>query len=481
MNKSQNKVVTRFAPSPTGYLHVGGLRTALYNYLYARKKGGEIVLRIEDTDQSRKVEGAVENLLNTFTTMGLSFDQGPVQGGENGPYFQSQRLEIYRKYVDRLLEDGQAYPCFCTSERLSRMRQERAAKKLSTRYDRHCLNIPAEEARSRMKEETHVIRMKIPEDDVVRFEDRIRGTVKFNTGEIDDQVLVKSDGFPTYHLANVVDDHLMGITHVIRGEEWLTSTPKHVLLYRFLGWDLPEFAHLPLLLNPDRSKLSKRQGDVAVEDYLKKGYLPEALINFVALLGWNPGDDREIFSLSDLEKEFSIRRIQKSGAVFDVEKLNWMNGLYLREMSLQKVIERVKPYFDQKLSPEDLSEPKFHRVIDFARMRVSVLSEIPGESLMFWGELQFTDEDRELLKQDGSRQVFRYWIDHLKTRENWDTDQLKSLAKETADATGVKGRNLYFPLRLALYGSCHGPDIPAIFHILGREESIRRLERALKI
>jgi len=317
---SPDAVRVRFAPSPTGYLHVGGLRTALFNFLFARHSGGKFILRIEDTDRARYVEGAVDNLINTLRWAGLDYDEGPSAGGELGPYVQSERLEIYDEHVRILLESGAAYRCFCSPERLETMRKEQEKKKLQPKYDRTCLRLSPKEIEDNLTaNKPFVVRMKVPDDATIRFSDIVRGEVEFSTERVDDQVLLKSDGYPTYHLANVVDDHLMKISHVIRGEEWLPSTPKHVLLYEAFGWEMPVFAHLPLLLNPDRSKLSKRQGDVAVEDYRDKGYLKEALVNFVALLGWNPGDAREIFSLKELEKEFSLDKVNKSGAVFNVE------------------------------------------------------------------------------------------------------------------------------------------------------------------
>ncbi len=472
-------IKTRFAPSPTGYLHVGGLRTALFNYLFARKQGGQFVLRIEDTDQSRQVEGAVENLLNTFTRLGIDFDEGPTQGGEKGPYFQSQRLDIYHKHIQLLLDANTAYPCFCSEDRLKEVRAKRQAEKLNTPYDRHCVSIPQNLAIEMMKSQPYVIRLKSPESETVSFKDAVRGEVSFNSDEIDDQVLVKTDGFPTYHFANVVDDHLMGITHVIRGEEWLPSTPKHVLLYRYFGWTLPTFAHLPLLLNPDRSKLSKRQGDVAVEDYLAKGYLPEALLNFVALLGWNPGDDREIFSIAQLEQEFSIDRIQKSGAVFDVEKLKWMNGTYLKDLPLEKLSEIARPYFkDAGLKITD--ETTYQKVVDFARKRISLMTEIVSESSMFYQLPEFSPEDLDLLRKESSKTVLQYWLDQVPRKPVWTEGEIKELLKSTTQDFQVKGRDLYFPLRLALYGSCHGPDIPALIDILGTDEATVRLTRALQ-
>jgi glutamyl-tRNA synthetase len=297
----------RFAPSPTGFLHVGGLRTALYNFLYARRNGGTFILRIEDTDRSRYVEGAVESLIGILRWAGLDFDEGPEKEGSVGPYLQSQRLEIYGSHVDQLLSSGSAYRCFCTPQRIEEIRRQREKLKMTPKYDRHCLALTKQEIAENLDRKLpFVVRMRIPDGTVIQFHDLIRGEVEIAAEILDDQVLMKSDGYPTYHLANVVDDHLMRVSHVIRGEEWLPSTPKHVLLYSSFGWGLPIFAHLPLLLNPDRSKLSKRQGDVAVEEFKANGYLKEALINFVALLGWNPGTEREIFLLEDLINEFSL-------------------------------------------------------------------------------------------------------------------------------------------------------------------------------
>ncbi|MFA4891372.1 MAG: glutamate--tRNA ligase, partial [Candidatus Gracilibacteria bacterium] len=347
-------IKTRFAPSPTGYLHVGGLRTALYCYLFARKNKGKFILRIEDTDRERFVEGATEALICTLDWIGLDRDEGPIsqteQKGDFGPYIQSQRSDIYRKYADELVKKGAAYYCFCTKERLDELRHTQEKSKQATMYDRKCGEIPLEEARKRIAAgEPHVIRQRIPYE-TLKFKDLIRGTIQFDGKIIDDQVLVKSDGFPTYHLANVVDDHLMGITHVIRGEEWLPSTPKHIFLYRAFGWKEPEFAHIPLLLNKDRSKLSKRQGHVAVEEYINDGYTKEAIINFVALLGWHPGagEENELFSLTELEERFSLDRVHKAGAIFDIEKLDWFNWLWQKRL-FNKAIRNSARVLDPKV------------------------------------------------------------------------------------------------------------------------------------
>jgi len=467
-------IKVRFAPSPTGYLHVGGLRTALYNYLYAKKVGGKLVLRIEDTDQNRKIKNAEKLLISTFEKIGITFDEGPTQGGENGPYFQSERLPVYHKHIQQLLDEGNAYPCFCSAERLEKVRDKQRKNKETIIYDRNCLNKPIEVARERMKSEPYVIRMKIPNEDIV-FYDVVREKVTIKSSELDDQVLLKTDGFPTYHLANVVDDHLMGITHVMRGEEWLPSTPKHILLYQFFGWKIPKFVHLPLLLNPDKSKLSKRQGDVAVEDYLEKGYLPETLINFVALLGWHPKNDREFFTLEELEKEFSLKRIQKAGSVFDVEKLKWMNGHYLRESNLEYIAEYSRSLLEN--AGFDISDKrKYLAVIDNARKRVDTLPDMLEHCTPFYENREFSDDDISLLKKETSQKVLKFLVKQLSSKPNWNETEIKSLVKETAEVTRVKGKDLFFPLRLALFGSTQGPDIPLIIEILGLEDSVKRLK-----
>ena len=326
-------VKVRFAPSPTGYLHIGGLRTALYNYLFAKNNHGKMLLRIEDTDQSRLVEGAIEGLIHSMNWAEIYHDEGPFieegqikQKGDNGPYIQSQRLEIYNQYIKQLLDNGWAYHCFCSKERLDELREEQSRKGQTPKYDGHCRDLTKEKVQEKIEAGMeYVIRLKLPENRLVAFDDIVRGHIVVNTEDLDDQVLIKSDGYPTYHFAVIVDDHLMGITHVIRGEEWLPSTPKHVLLYEAFGWEAPKFVHLPNILNRDRKKLSKRHGDVAVEDFIRKGYLPEALINFIALLGWSPGIDQEIFSMDELIELFDLKRVNKSGAIFDINKLNWMN------------------------------------------------------------------------------------------------------------------------------------------------------------
>jgi len=472
-----NEIRVRFAPSPTGYLHVGSLRTALYNYLYAKKTGGKFILRIEDTDQNRYVDGAVENLIETLKMVDLDYDEGPVKSGEFGPYYQSERTEIYRRYADELLEKGAAYRCFCTADDLQKMRDEQLAAGKDTRYDGRCRKLTEAQIKQKMdNDDPWVLRLKVPNEGEITFYDVVREKVTFPWEMVDDQVLIKSDGFPTYHLANVVDDHLMEITHVIRGEEWLSSVPKHLFMYEVLGWKPPKMAHLPLLLNPDKSKLSKRQGDVAAEDFLNKGFLPETLLNFVALLGWHVKGDRELFTLKELEKEFSLKRISKAGAVFDQEKLRWMNGHYLKHLPAELIAERAKPYFTD--SGYDINdEKKYKKIINFARERVNLLSDLPEQSKMFFSDLEFDHENKEMLANESSRRIFQFWVQEIKKEDNWTEAMINDLIKKTSTELDIKGKGLYFPLRVALFGSGHGPDIWILFDILGKEEVINRFKR----
>ena len=469
----------RFAPSPTGFLHVGGLRTALFNYLYAKKVVGKILLRIEDTDQKRKNEKSIQNLFDTFKKLNIQFDEGPKNDQGNGPYFQSKRLNIYKKHIQMLIDKKYAYPCFCTPARLEKLRKKQIKQKQTIKYDRYCHALDNNKVAEKIKNEPYVIRMKIPMNGEVVFFDLVRDKVIFKLEEIDDQVLIKSDGYPTYHFANVVDDHLMGITHVMRGEEWLPSTPKHVLLYQFFNWKLPKFIHLPLLLNADKSKLSKRQGDVAVDDYLKNGIIPDALINFVALLGWHPKHTKEIFSLTELEKEFSIKRIQKSASVFDVEKLEWMNSQYLMNMSLIELAKLAKPFFS--IMEIDISDnKKYLLVIDCIRKRVKTLSEMPIESKRYYDDLKIAQSNIDLLNTSISQKLLQTVFITLNKKNNLDGNDFKSIVTDIGKKLNIVGKNLFSPVRIAIYGDSIGPDLPIIYSILGKKETLNRLAKVIK-
>ncbi len=470
-------VRTRFAPSPTGYLHVGGLRTALYAYLFAKQNNGTFILRIEDTDQSRKVEGATEKLIEALQWAGVDFDEGPGKDGGHGPYIQSERLKIYHEYAERLLNEGKAYHCFCTAERLEQLRTSGG-----TMYDRHCRNIPFDDAKRRAQAgEPNVIRMKIPDDGELKFHDEVRGDVTFAYNTIDDQVLVKTDGFPTYHLAVVVDDHTMEITHVIRGEEWLPSSPKHILLYQYFGWTIPKFAHLPLLLNADKSKLSKRQGDVAVEDYRAKGYLKEALVNFVAFLGWNPGDEREIFSLNELVKEFSVERVGKAGAVFNLEKLNWLNQQHIKLQSNEKLLPLVKDILSEK-GWNSFSDDYLLHVIGLMKERVVVIPDFINTCGYFYEDPVSYDEASRIKnwKPESVTHIVQL-AEKFRSLPLFDAVSIETALRTTAEEFKVGAGKLIHPLRLALSGVANGPSLFHMAEVLGKETVLRRIDKSIEV
>ena len=481
MNNTKPRV--RFAPSPTGYLHIGGLRTALYNYLYAKNQNGKLVLRIEDTDRKRFVEGAVENLLDTLKWAGIVAEEGPDIGGDFSPYLQSERLEIYKNLAEQLISEGKAYYCFCTPERLEKLKEEQQKQKLpQAKYDKHCLHLSKNEIEENLKSKLpFVIRLNVQPDEKIIFDDVIRGTVEFETNNIDDQVLLKSDGFPTYHLANVVDDHLMQITHVIRGEEWLSSTPKHIILYNYFGWEKPVFAHLPLLLNPDKSKLSKRQGDVAVEDYREKGYLKEALINFVALLGWNFGDDKEFYEMPELIEKFSLERVHKAGAVFNIEKLNWLNFEHLRRKPDTEVIEMLKAEINKsEFGNNSYSDEYLLKVIKSMKERVSFVKEYLTKSPYFFKAPE-TYEEQNLKKRwkEDSKELLIKLKESFKEIKNPTKENFEKALDDVALKLNVGKGKLVHPLRIAVSGVGEGPGIYDILTIIGKKETLSRMESAI--
>ncbi|WKY46388.1 glutamate--tRNA ligase [Eubacteriaceae bacterium ES3] len=480
----------RFAPSPTGNVHVGSLRTALYNYIYAKKMNGKFLLRLEDTDRTRLEEGATENLLNALMVTAINPDEGlvlkdskPDQVGELGPYIQSERLDIYRKYITQLLEKGVAYYCFCSKERLDQVREEQKEKGETPRYDGHCRTLSIDEVDQRIKNgESYTIRLKLPENHIIAFDDQVRGHIEINTDDLDDQVLIKADGFPTYHFAVVVDDHLMEITHVIRGEEWLPSTPKHIYLYECFEWEKPIFVHLPNILNNDRKKLSKRQGDVSVEDFLKKGYLPEALINFLALLGWSPDSDQEIFSLPELIEAFDFSRINKSGAVFDRAKLNWMNAQYIRLLPTEQFIQKMLPFLLEAgmLTADEVSQKEawLEKVADLLKERIEYFAQVPDElSQILSDDIQITDEEAlGLIAEESTKRLFNALVTKVNESENLDSERAKAIIKEIQKEEKIKGKMLYMPTRIMITGEMHGPDLTLIMDVLGKEAVLARLE-----
>lgn len=472
----------RFAPSPTGYLHVGGLRTALYNFLFARKNGGKLILRIEDTDRSRYVENSITNLINSLHWAGIQFDEGPHVGGNFGPYIQSQRLHIYQKYAKELIASGWAYYAFDTPQELEQARQSSPHHEF--KYDRMKMKnqftlLSDEVQRLIQNGVSYVIRLKVPENVQIKFTDLIRGEISVSSKDIDDQILLKSDGYPTYHLANVVDDHLMQISHIIRGEEWLSSVPKHVLLYQAFGWEIPQMAHLPLLLNKDRTKLSKRQGDVAVEDYIKKGYFPDAFINFIALLGWNPSPEREIYSIEELIEKFNITKVNKSGAIFDVVKLDAINAKYLYSKPIDELTKELAKWLElRNYSHFKLSY--LRQVVDLFRKRVKRLPEIIDFApYMFEPPNSF---DIEYLQKYWTDNTLDYLINLVKIFKNiqsFDYKTIHDAVENFIQQRNIKLKEIIHPLRLAITGLSFGAGMFETMEVLGKDEVINRLNNFL--
>lgn len=465
----------RFAPSPTGYLHVGGLRTALYNYLLARRHGGQFLLRVEDTDQSRLVPDAVQNILDNLAWAGISPDEGAgcQPEGDHGPYVQSQRLPIYRKYADQLLEAGLAYRCFATAEELAEMRQNHGG------YDRRYRDFDVAEAQKRADAgEAHVIRMKVPAGETIDFEDLVRGHVRFDSAQVDDQVILKSDGFPTYHLAAVVDDHEMEITHVIRGEEWLTSTPKHLLLYRFFGWTPPRFAHLSLVVNSSGKKLSKRDGDVSVDEYRGQGYLPAGLLNFLALLGWSNGDNREVWSLEDMEQVFALERVHPSPAVFDFDKLRHINQQHLFAMSDEDIADQLPEWFT-KAGVAQPERPYLVRVVGLMKQRCALLPDFVAGARYFYDDPESYDEATAKKRwKPESSELVQEFATRLEGLPQWQAADLEATLRQLCEEKGQGAAALIHPVRLGVSGVGGGPGLFEMLEVLGREVCVRRLRKA---
>jgi len=463
-------------------LHVGSLRSALYNYLFARHHGGKCILRIEDTDQTRYVEGAEQNILDMFAWTGIEFDEGPHIGGPFGPYRQSERTELYRHHAQILLDRGTAYYAFDTPEELDRMRERQQKAGVAPKYDRTSMRnqftLGEEETRRLIESGAdRTIRLFVPLTGETRTSDLVRGESVFANRVIDDQVLLKSDGFPTYHLANIVDDHLMEITHVIRAEEWLPSLPKHVILYDAFGWEKPQFAHLPLLLSPARKKLSKRDGDVAVNDYKEKGFLPEALVNFVALLGWNPTADREIFTMEEMIALFDLEKVNKAGAIFDIDKLNWMNGMYLRHLPIERLADDAIPALEAAgyAGPDRVY---VEAVIDLLKERINFVTDLPAFADYMFGPVRSFDEEyaAKHWKPETSGQMLELWrrLSGLEGVE-WTVERIESVVRGFAEELGLSAGKLIHPIRLSITGKRVGAGMFETMVVLGREESLRRL------
>lgn len=475
----KKRVRTRFAPSPTGRMHVGNLRTALYAYLIAKHEGGDFILRIEDTDQERYVDGAVDIIYNTLKLTGLKHDEGPDIGGPVGPYVQSKRKDIYLKYAKELVEKGEAYYCFCSKERLDMLRKNAEALKRPFKYDKHCLSLSKEEVEEKLASGVpYVIRQNNPTTGQTFFDDVIYGRIAVDNSELDDMILIKSDGYPTYNFANVVDDHLMGITHIVRGNEYLSSTPKYNRLYKAFGWEIPTYIHCPLITNEKHEKLSKRSGHSSFEDLLEQGYLKDAIINFVSLLGWNPGSTQEIFTLEELVKVFDYRNINKSPAVFDIKKLRWMNGEYIKKLSLEEFHKYAMPYYEKVLKKDNLDLLEISKLL---QTRIEVFTDIP-DLIDFFNELPEYDVNMYIHKKmktnlENSLQSLELLLPILEKLDTWDFDSLHSAVFSLIEKMGVKNGIVLWPMRTALSGKKFTPGGAfEIAEIIGKEESIKRIK-----
>lgn len=470
---TDNKIVrTRIAPSPTGELHIGTLRTLLYDYALAKKFNGQFIFRLEDTDQKRYVEGSEKRLMETTKEFGLNWDEGPDIGGPYGPYVQTERLEIYQKYIKELINKGFAYYCFCTEERLTEMRETQKTQKLIPRYDQHCLHLSKEEIQKNLDNKVpYVIRMIIPKNETIIFEDVIRGKIKFNTNEVDDQVLIKSNGIPTYHFAVVVDDHLMNITHIFRGEEWITSTPKQILLYRYFNWEVPNIAHLTVLLNPDgKGKLSKRSGSTHVRSFLEDGYLPEAILNFLMLLGWNPGDNQEFFTLDQFIEAFSIEHLHKKSPIFDRKKLDYFNGYYLRQKSDEELTILFKKFLP------NASDDQIKILVPVLKERIVKLSDLSIQTKFLFEDVQY---DKELLLKKGTTPelVIEMLNKSKEIISNFDnlSEKFMNLIKDNNWNTG----EFFMVFRVAICGSVFTPPVIECLPALGKEKTLHKLDIAI--
>lgn len=477
-----SNVKTRFAPSPTGRMHVGNLRTALYSYLIAKHAGGTFMLRIEDTDQNREMEGAVDIIKRTMQETGLIPDEGPDNPGTVGPYVQSERVKagIYMKYAKMLIEKGEAYYCFCTQERLDSLRREVDGKEIMM-YDKHCLHLSKEEIEANLKAgKPYVIRQNVPNEGTTKFEDEIYGTIEVPNEELDDMVLIKSDGYPTYNFANVVDDHLMGITHVVRGNEYLSSAPKYNRLYKAFGWEVPTYVHCPLITDEEHHKLSKRSGHSSFEDLLDAGFVSEAIVNYVALLGWSPEDDREIFSLQELVENFDYHRMSKSPAVFDMKKMRWMNGEYIKAMNPETFYERAVPEI-RKVVTKDLDLKK---IADMVKTRIEVFPDI-DDMVGFFEELPEYDvslfqNKKWKVTPEKAKKVLSDLLPLLEAQQDWSNDALYEVLKAYSQREEVKPGFTIWPVRIAVSGKQVTPaGATEIMEVLGKDESLLRIHVAL--
>lgn len=481
-----NKVKVRFAPSPTGDLHIGGVRTALFNWLFARHHDGKFVLRIEDTDLERSTKESVQQIISAMKWVGLNWDEGPDVGGDFGPYYQSERNEFYRKALDYLLEKGRAYYCYCTPEEIDQYRKEAEASGKPSIYPGRCRHLTEEEIK-KYKEEGRqpTIRLKTPTEGYTVVNDIIRGEVSFENNLIGDLIIAKSDGTPTYNLACVVDDHLMGITHVIRAEEHLSNTPKQILIYQALDYPIPEFAHVPMILAPDRSKLSKRHGATSVDEFKDLGYLPQALINYLLLLGWSPGNNEEVIPLEQAIRDFDLKDVSKTAAVYDVQKLTWMNGVYMKELPLEEIVQQAMPFIKKAAyigdNPTDDEMKRLYRIVDVVRERSRTLTELVEGMDYFYNEVEEYEEKgvKKHFQPDDTLMVLENDLDCLEKIEPFEESAIEELYRQRSEELGIKAARMIHTTRLALSGRTFGPSVFTLIELVGREKAIERLKKAI--
>lgn len=467
---------TRMAPSPTGEMHVGSMATLLKNYAYAKKNGGQFILRIEDTDKEREVPGGVAAIQEVIRRYGLDWDEGPGKDGAYGPYIQSSRLDIYKREVQALIANGKAYYCFCSKERLASVKEEQMKAKVAPRYDGHCRHLAANEVEKRLAQgESYVIRLRVPEDQDISFTDLLRGEITFHSNLIDDQVLLKSDGYPTYHLAVVIDDHLMKITHIMRGDEWISSTPKHVLLYQAFGWEAPVFGHIPVFLNPDgKGKMSKRKGMVSAASFLDRGYLPEAMLNFFMILGWAKSDQEEVISLAEYIKEFEPSDLSSNSVAFDLVKLNWLNGVYIRKLELAELAQRIQPFVPVDF-PKELVEP----VLPLIQERLVTLADFASLTHFFHGQINY-DAALLLKKADNDlvKQQLAETIAVVEQLPAWSDEALEQSIRQLQEAHDWHKGQYFMMVRIAITGEKATPPLFATMRVLGRDLLLERLALA---
>lgn len=470
------KVRTRYAPSPTGFMHIGNLRTAIFEYLLAKKYNGDFILRIEDTDQEREVEGAIDFIYNTLDLCGFKIDEGPNNEGNFGPYIQSKRKDIYKEYALKLVEMGKAYYCFCSEEELTKMREKADARKKPFLYDGRCSRLSKEKIEENLKNNVpYVIRQKMPKEGVTIVEDLIYGKVKIDNSILDDQILLKSDGFPTYNFANVIDDHLMEITHVIRGKEYLDQTAKYNLLYEAFGWEKPTYIHVAMVLGEDGNKLSKRNGDASFMDLYNEGYLPEAIVNYLSLLGWSPETNQEVFSMEELISNFNEERISKSSSQYDVKKLKWFNHQYINKMDDEKYLSWIKKYFSNEC---DKSEEWLNHLLLIYKSHLNYGKEINELTSSFFNkEFVIDEEAKEFMESDEViPKVVEVFKEEIKSTSNWSVEALQEVINNVKEKAGVKGKMLFMPIRIAASGIMHGPELADTLYLIGKEEILNRLK-----